>query len=94
MIDIEPIVATVRWYNENDSYEQKSAYAAIATIHLMNKDTVYISGMHGVITRARLQELAIWLKQHGIIYAFAQRKDKWKKYDVDHYAGLRKFDSK
>ena len=84
-LDIEPIICTVRWYDTENGYEQKLPYKAVATLSIMGRDTVFISGMHGSISSEMLRELAIWAKENNIKHVFSSRKGKWKKYDIDAY---------
>lgn len=84
-IDVEPIVATVRWYDDPKGYEKKLPYKAVATISLLNRDTVFISGMHGSINRQMLSELACWLLAHDIKFVHSFRKGKWKDYSIERY---------
>lgn len=90
MMHVEPILLTVRWYNDGESFEQKSPYAAIATIQILNSDTAFISGLHGTVTRKRVYELAKWFKEHKISYVFSTRKGEWKKYDVEYFFKLKR----
>ena len=85
MVHFEPIVYTVRWYEDGDSFEEKSPFKTVATVNVMNGDTVFVSGFHGTVTRLMLREFVIWLEDHGVKYVFAFRKGIWKQYNIQKY---------
>lgn len=88
-LHIEYTMGTARWYDQENGYDNAVPYLAVATLNILNGDTVFISGLHGKISRSMLRELAIWLENNKILYVFAFRKGKWHQYDIQKYYQIR-----
>lgn len=84
-LDAEPILYTLRWYDEHWGYNKQLPYKAVATISILNKETAHVTGMHGEFTATMYKELVSWLALHNIKYVEVYRHGKLKKYSVKNY---------
>jgi hypothetical protein len=84
-LDAEPILYTLRWYDEDWGYEQALPYKAVATVSILNKDIAHITGMHGTFTPLMYKELATWFHLRNIKEVEVFRHGKIKKYKVERF---------
>jgi hypothetical protein len=84
-LDAEPILYTLRWYDEHWGYNRKLPYKAVATVSILNKDTAHITAMHGEMNATMYKELVSWLDFHNIKKVEVFRHDKLRTYSVEDY---------
>ena len=85
-LDAEPILYTIRWYDNVWGYEKHKPYKAVATVSLLNKDTAFITALHGDFDKVMLKELVSWLELNDIKHAEVYRHGKVRRYSVETYA--------
>ncbi len=83
MIHVQPIVFTVRFYEEGKIYPDP--FIAVATVQLMGAYTIYVGAMNGKINRQNLRDMAKYFKDFGIKYVLAQRKGVVKQFPIEDY---------
>lgn len=74
MIRSEPLISTVRFYN-NDSDDKYADFDAICTLFWESSDTVWVKGMHGDINLKLIREFAEYLNANGVKTIKAFRAD-------------------
>ena len=75
MLHAEPIVWTLRLYDEPDGYAQRLPYKAVATVSLMG-DRAWISGLHGHFGRTGWRAINDWLWSRGVRSAEMERRGR------------------
>lgn len=75
MFHAEPIVWTLRLYDEPDGYERRLPYRAVATVSLMG-DRAMICALHGRFSRADWRAIDEWLHDRGITTAEMERRGR------------------
>lgn len=85
MPHIQNTTATARWYEEGDSFDQRSAYKAVCTLSYLDEEEVFLHGLHGQITKLDMVKLFTKLKAQGIKRILALRKGKYISRDIDEY---------
>lgn len=71
----EPIVWTLRLYDEPDGYVQRLPYRAVATASIMG-DRALLAGLHGRFDRAGWREIEAWLRAQGVTQAAMERRGR------------------
>lgn len=71
----EPIVWTLRLYDEPEGYERRLPYRAVATVSLLGA-RAWISGMHGQFDRAGWRAINDWLWSRGVRSAEMERRGR------------------
>ena len=66
MIEITPVVAHIRVYENGGSYEQRTPYTCIITVLYLTDDTVYLMGAHGNLNKFIVSEIHAALRATGI----------------------------
>ena len=77
MIHIKPVLSHIRYFSKG-SYENREPYSAIATVQFINDNEVFISGLHGTISRKDLQEGIAELTLLGVTIIRYERHGKDK----------------
>jgi len=77
MIHVQPLTSILRFY-EKGSFEERSPYAAIATLTYIDNDTVYISGLHGHVNKHFYDEVREHFRKLGIKEVHMERHGKHK----------------
>lgn len=72
MLHAEPLVWTLRLYDEPDGYEKRLPYRAVATVSLFGK-RAWICGLHGRFDRAGWRAIEEWLRTQGLTSAAMER---------------------
>jgi hypothetical protein len=80
MIDVEPIDFIVRLFPDGAKYGDP--YNGIMLIQAIGKQGLYISGLHGTITRKQLEMLHQWAFEHGFTHYYAYRHGELLKKDI------------
>jgi len=62
-IDLAPVTSLLRVYEQGKTYDSRDTYATVITVQWLSKEKVYLSGMHGIATRAIHQKVMtkLWL---------------------------------
>lgn len=68
----EPIVWTLRLYDEPDGYAQRLPYAAVCTVSIMHRYAT-ISALHGRFDRDTWRAIEEWLRSQGVTSAAMER---------------------
>ena len=68
----EPIVWTLRLYDEPDGYVQRLPYRAVATASIMG-DRALLAGLHGRFDRSGWRAIEEWLRSRGVTQAAMER---------------------
>lgn len=71
----EPIVYTLRLYDEPGGFGQRRPYKAVATISIMGTHA-WIGGLHGRFDRAAWREVHRWLRSQGITSVAMERRGR------------------
>lgn len=71
----EPIVWTLRLYDEPDGYARRLPYAAVATVQIMGERAL-LSGLHGRFDRAAWRAVHRWLRSQGVTSAEMERNGR------------------
>lgn len=71
----EPLVWTLRLYDEPGGYAQRLPYRAVATVTLMGRKA-WISGLHGKFDRAAWRAVEAWLRGQGVTSAAMERRGR------------------
>lgn len=77
VIHIKSEISTARFFSTG-SYDDKTPYDAICTIHHISDDEAYICGLHGTISRETIRELMNKLRDLGISIVRFERHGKDK----------------
>lgn len=77
MIHIKLEISVARFYTAG-SYDEKSPFDAVCTIHHLSDSEVYICGLHGVINREAWRELMDTLRNLGVSVVRFERHGKEK----------------
>ena len=72
MLHAEPIVWTLRLYDEPDGYERRLPYRAVATVSLMGERAL-LSGLHGRFDRSGWRAIEEWLRSRDVTSAAMER---------------------
>lgn len=72
MIRHEPLTAALRFY-ERDSDLPTPPYDAICTVVWETRNTIWIRGLHGEMSRKLLRELLEWFIDNGVCTVRAHR---------------------
>lgn len=81
-VHFDPIVYTVRLYDDNFSYENRDPYTAIMTIQKMDS-VAFMHSMKGEISREHLIDILSQLKDFGVTYIIGIRHNTEKRYNID-----------
>lgn len=68
----EPLVWTLRLYDEPGGHEHRRPYIAVATVSLLG-DRAWISGLHGKFDRTAWRLVNDWLRSQGVKSAAMER---------------------
>ena len=68
----EPIVWTLRLYDEPDGYARRLPYRAVATASIMG-DRALLAGLHGRFDRGGWRAIEAWLRSQGVTSAAMER---------------------
>jgi len=68
----EPIVWTLRLYDEPDGYVRRVPYPTVVTAMLMG-DRALLSGLHGSFDRQAWRAIEEWLRSRGVTQAAMER---------------------
>lgn len=71
----EPIVWTLRLYDEPDGYAQRLPYRAVATAQIMG-ERAWLCGLHGRFDRAGWRAIEEWLRGQGVTSAAMERRGR------------------
>ena len=71
----EPIVWTLRLYDEPDGYGRRLPYRAVATASIMG-DRALLSGLHGRFDRPAWRAIEAWLRSRGVRSAEMERRGR------------------
>lgn len=71
----EPLVWTLRIYDEPDGYERRRPYRAVATVSLFGR-RAWISALHGTFDRAAWRAIEAWLRTRGVTSAAMERRGR------------------
>lgn len=89
----EPIVLTLRRYNEGDSYENRDRFASTATAHLLGGGRAFVcaflnDGSAGRISRHDWLDLAVLLREdYGVRTIEAERHTQPTSFNTDFGGG-------
>ncbi|MFA5567467.1 MAG: hypothetical protein WC972_02365 [Trueperaceae bacterium] len=78
----EPLVWTLRLYDEATGYERRLPYRAVATVSLFG-NRAWISGLHGHIDRAAWRLFNDWLRSQGVTSAAMERRGRYVEFHLD-----------
>lgn len=78
----DPIVWTLRLYDEPDGYEQRMPYRAVATVSIMGAQA-WIGGLHGRFDRAAWREVHRWLRARGVSSVAMERRGRLVTLSID-----------
>jgi hypothetical protein len=73
----------VRWYDQDQGYENKLPYRAICSITWLGNTQVFLYGMHGKITKEDMKLLFVELALLGATHVVAERKGKFVIKDIN-----------
>lgn len=71
----EPLVWTLRLYDEPDGYVQRLPYRAVATASIMG-DRALLAGLHGRFDRSGWRAIEEWLRSQGVTSAAMDRRGR------------------
>lgn len=75
----------VRWYENEDGFDNYDPYYAVCTLDVLDRDAVFISAMHGNICRKSLRSLVNALGNMGYTKIAAIRHGEIHYYDISKY---------
>lgn len=82
---VQPKQFVVRWYENVDGFDKYEPYYAVCTLDVLDRDTVFISAMHGNICRKSMRALVNELGRLGYTKISAIRKGEIQYYDISKY---------
>ena len=65
-VQLTPVVAHLRVYDDGGSYEQRSAYTCIMTVLYLTDETVLIMGAHGRLSKLIVEKIEDVLRAVGV----------------------------
>jgi hypothetical protein len=71
----EPLVWTLRLYDEPEGYEKRLPYRAVATVSLMG-ERAWLCGLHGRFDRPAWRAIEDWLRSRGVTSAAMERRGR------------------
>lgn len=71
----EPILWTLRLYDEPDGYERRLPYRAVCTVFVHGR-SAEISAMHGIFDRPSWRAIEAWLRAQGVASAAMERRGR------------------
>lgn len=81
MIHVEPIVFTIRFFEEGMSYDNFDPFVAVATLQ-KSENKAFLSGLNGTLTKKQYIHLMKKIHEMGIEELITLRHGKEHVYDV------------
>lgn len=79
---LEPVSFIVRFYHDNNTYEDKSPFVCVATITKTGENG-YIQAMHGELCKEHYRNLFVQVGKIGIKFLTGERNGIVRVWDVD-----------
>ena len=75
-VEINPTAYVIRIFGEGNSYDNEDSYKAVVSLSMLDKQTAYLYGANGEITRDEYRDIHNKMRELGINKFYMRRHGK------------------